>query len=133
MISFYSNTGWINTGVMLHYLDRIIKPALGPKGGALILDDYKAHWTEPVIDKANQLKLRLIKVPPGETSRFQPLDISVMGPMSKARERMYIEDKLLKTNSKDNIENALERAEKSYREIDEHTIVKGFKSICSLM
>jgi hypothetical protein len=133
IVSFHSNNGWTNTGVMLRYLDEVIKPVLSPKGGALVLDEYPAHFTEPVIDKANQMKLRLIKVPGGETSRLQPLDISVMGPMCRIRQRIYTENKILHPDRKDDIESAIERANKAYEQIDAETIKKGWKQISDLI
>lgn len=133
MHAYWSTNGWVNESIMLYYLDEIIKPNLSSKGGALVLDEFAAHWTPKVVDKADQMKLRLIKVPAGQTSTLQPLDISCMGPMSKTREKLYMEMKMLKPDEKDNVQNAIQRANEAYKQLDSHTIVKGWKQICDLL
>jgi hypothetical protein len=56
-----------------------------------------------------------------------------MGPMSKIRERLYLDSKIMKPEQKDNIESAIERAYKAYEQIDVPTIMKGWKQICPLL
>jgi hypothetical protein len=123
----------MNNGIMLHYLESIVKPYLNGHEGALIIDEFAAHWTPTVIDKCNQMKLRMIRVPAGETSRLQPLDISTMGPMSMAREKIYLQHKNCNPEYKDNVENAIERANNAYKQIKPKTILKGFKQVCPLL
>lgn len=128
--SYFSESGWINAGIMVRYLDEIVKPYLRGRPGALIIDDYAAHWEENVIAKAEELKLELICVPPGCTADFQPLDISVNGPMKQTRVRLQAEERWESISTMDNLPELVNRAYKAYQSITPKIIHEGWIKAC---
>lgn len=133
IFSYYSDSGWVNEGIMLRWLIEVIKPAIPKRGAALIIDSYDAHWTPAVCECARKMKLRLIEVPKGTTSEYQPLDISVNGPMKRIEQRLFMDHKLNFPESSDTIENAVLRAFNAYNEIGKHTILKGWEQVSPLI
>lgn len=128
--SYYSDSGWINAGIMVRYLEEIVKPYLRGRPGALIIDDYSAHWEENVIEKAKELNIELIKVPIGNTADFQPLDISVNGPMKQNRVRLQQEERWNNISTMDNVEELVNRAYKAYLDISPKIIQDGWMKAC---
>ena len=86
-----SESGWTRENVMIRYLENLSEHVDG-KPCALILDVYKAHRTDMVKQKAQQLGIELVFIPPGCTDQCQPLDISVFAVLkahAKALRREY--------------------------------------------
>jgi hypothetical protein len=131
--SYFSDSGWINNGIMLRYLREIVWPYIGNHPAALILDDYKAHWTEDVLELAASMNLELIQVPRSTTSRSQPLDLTVNGPMKQKRTQLWIEERANGILTTDNIERTVTRAYKAYQLIDRNTIKKGWFMIAPVL
>ena len=73
----YSDSGWTKENVVLEYMKKIKERINGPC--CLIMDTYKAHLTQAVREKAKELEIELLFVPPGCTDSAQPLDIKVFG------------------------------------------------------
>lgn len=124
---YFSPTGWINAGIMLLWLEDVIKPFLHGEPGALLLDDYHAHWTAEVRDKAAAMHLQLIKVPPGLTSYYQPLDVSFNGPMVKARQRIWLHQRLVNPAASDTHQNAVERAQLAYEGLSRASTIDAWR------
>jgi hypothetical protein len=114
---YYSPSGWMTTGVMLRWLEDIVKPYLHGEPGCLIMDEYTPHWTDEVRQAAERIRLQLIKVPAGQTTTFQPLDVQFNGPMAKARQRIWRARKEQDPEAKDNYQLAVERAQQAYESI----------------
>jgi hypothetical protein len=58
---------------------------------ALVLDQYPVHVTPTSHTKARKLSIKLILVPKGRITRYQPLDCRIYGALkSKARAKFYI-------------------------------------------
>lgn len=128
--SYFSQKGWIVSSIMLEYLRQIVKPYLNGKPGALIVDDYGAHWTPEVRNYAAEIKLELIPVPPGCTDGFQPLDISVNGPMKRKRQRIAVEQRYKGVSVLDSKQETVLRASQAYDEIDKKCIISGWIQAC---
>ncbi len=128
--SYFSHKGWINGGVMIHYLNEIVKPYMKGKPGALILDDYSAHWTPEVNELAAKMKLELILVPKCKTAELQPLDISVNGPMKQSRQKLSMENRWNNICVSDNVEETVIRAYNAYLLIKKQTIIEGWLEAC---
>lgn len=86
--SYISHKGWMNGQIMVEWMKEIVIPYLNGTPGALVMDDYAAHWVDEVLDLARLHQIELIRVPPTTTWECQPLDISVMGPMKQIRQRL---------------------------------------------
>ncbi|KAE8983419.1 hypothetical protein PR001_g23449, partial [Phytophthora rubi] len=57
----------------------------------LLWDDFSGHWSKEVIQCANELKVELLKVPPGATSVCQPADATWNGPLKARLRLLWIE------------------------------------------
>lgn len=86
---YYSHKGWVNEGIMIKYFKDVIYQHTQGRPCALILDDYRAHWTDEVKYIAEQLNIKLIHVPKGMTSSLQPLDVNFNGPFKMKRKSLY--------------------------------------------
>jgi len=78
-----SQSGWMNSQVMIWYLENIVHAHTHGTPCALILDNYGAHTTDEVLAKAAALNIELIMMPPNVTKYCQPLDVGVFGPLQK--------------------------------------------------
>ncbi|EGZ10496.1 hypothetical protein PHYSODRAFT_406309, partial [Phytophthora sojae] len=57
----------------------------------LLWDDFSGHWSKEVIQCAKELKVELLKVPPGATSVCQPADATWNGPLKARLRLLWIE------------------------------------------
>jgi len=125
---YYSLSGWTNAAIIVRWLHDVIAPYTHGNPAALILDDYNAHWTEEVCAAAAAMQLQLIKVPPGFTSEYQPLDAKFNGPMVKAREKLWSENKRKFPDKSDTEQAAVERAEIAYEAIGKVATIDAWKA-----
>lgn len=79
---------WSNEDTMISYIEEILVPYLeqqrethADKPAVLIYDAFRAHTTEAVQAKLEQLNAKLVMVPKNMTDHLQPLDISVNKPV----------------------------------------------------
>jgi len=128
--SYFSENGWMNSGLMVRYLREIIQPYLNGRPGALIMDHYRAHWTDEVLKCADDMKLQLIKVPKGMTDKCQPLDMAFNGPFKRARCKLWKNERSACLLSTDNVERTVIRAYEAYMSVPSKFISKGFAGIC---
>jgi hypothetical protein len=133
IFSYFSNSGWVNGGIMLRYLKEVVLPYTKKRPAALLLDNYEAHWEENVTDFCSKNKIRLIEVPEGETADLQPLNISVNGPMKQKRRKLYLADRQADPDTCDTVEKAVWRAAEGHNSIDSKTIQKGWRQISATM
>ena len=88
VLSYFSESGWINSGIMMRCLREVVAPYVQKRKCALLIDSYEAHWTDEVKDLAKKMKVELIKVPEGTTSELQPMDVHFNGPFKAARTKL---------------------------------------------
>jgi len=124
--SYISDFGWMNGDIMKQYLKQVVKPYLNGRKGALIMDDYGAHWRSDVEKKAKKYNIELIKVPPTMTSTLQPLDVSVFGPFKQIRQKLSMEHRWEQISVLDSREEAVNRSVDAFEFIDKKTIQRGF-------
>lgn len=124
---YYSPSGWMNSAILVRWLTDVIQPYLAGRAGALIMDDYHAHWTDEVRAAAAAIDLELIKVPPGLTCEYQPLDVQFNGPMVKERQRIWLRHRMEFPDSKDSEQKAVERAQMAYEGISKSSTVDAWR------
>ena len=87
--SYFSSTGWTTETVMLKYLEKLKE--FVKKKCALIIDTYASHRTDKVKEKAAELGIELIFIPPGSTDELQPLDRKVFGVLKAYAKQLWRE------------------------------------------
>ncbi len=111
---YYSHKGWMTVPIMLAWFRDVLAPYLHGQPGTLLLDRYGCHWTDEVQAAAEEMGLRLIEVPGGCTSILQPLDVCFNGPMLKARQRIWREEKVARPDADDSFQAAVDRTQRAY-------------------
>ena len=77
-----SQSGSMDDVLMCDYLEKIINPYVkNASASLLVLDNCRAHCTDKVYDKMNELDMDWLFIPPGTTSSLQPIDVSVNKPL----------------------------------------------------
>jgi hypothetical protein len=71
--TFANKSGWLTGPLITEWLEMMFKDEPGPK--LLLLDSFSGHWTGEVLAKCEELKITLMKIPPGCTSVSQPADV----------------------------------------------------------
>lgn len=125
---FYSESGWINSGIMLRYLKEVVQPYTRNRNAALILDDYKAHWTDEVQAAAAEMNLTLIPLPnfKGATAQLQPLDVQFNGPLKTTRAAIWASRRLHMPDAEDSYQALIERVQLAYEAQDRNFVKNAF-------
>lgn len=86
LVAVASKSGTMNTELMADYVDKIIKPVVSRHNGEslLLLDQFRAHSTGPVMEKFRSLNVKPLLIPGGFTHCLQPLDVSINKPLKEA-------------------------------------------------
>ena len=92
---FHSQGGNTDNEAMLFYL-RLVNKWMKNQNCVLILDRYSSHMSEPVLEEAEKLKIKLIFIPTSATDKFQPLDLRVFGAL-KSSASSFFNDHVYKT------------------------------------
>jgi len=116
----------MNEITMLQWIRDVVLPYTRGAPSALILDRYTSHHTRDVTDLASLHHIQLILVPAGQTSKLQPLDVNINGPMLASRKRIWKEKKRAQPDASDSWQAAVERAQLAYQAIATHTIRQAF-------
>jgi len=75
---------WQDKDNMLLWIDRVLVPYLQDRAlgapAAILLDQFKVHWTNEVLARLNQLGITPYKIPAGCTGLVQPVDVGIGKP-----------------------------------------------------
>ena len=81
LVLVVSNSGTMDEDLMIEYINRVLEPILKTQpDSCLIMDDFKAHSTERVINRLDSLKMDHKIIPGGLSSELQPCDMSLNNP-----------------------------------------------------
>ena len=58
-----SSSGTMDTNLMLDYIARVLKPQLQGRRALLLLDQHTSHYTPPVLNALEALKVQVVFVP----------------------------------------------------------------------
>jgi hypothetical protein len=83
--------GWVNGGSMNEWI-RNVFAVNAVRPCALIMDGYRSHWSDQVVESAKQLSIELISMPPNRTDEIQPLDVGVFGALQMMTDRDWETD-----------------------------------------
>ncbi|ETV77214.1 hypothetical protein H257_09101 [Aphanomyces astaci] len=93
-LQIYGNpSAWWNAGISLRFLDfhfghrrgQAVDPVL------LLWDDFSAHFTDEVVERAKDLQVYLYRVPPTFTWICQPGDVAWMKPIKASMRRKWVD------------------------------------------
>jgi hypothetical protein len=126
-IRFYTSLkGWINSAIVVKWINEVVGPYTGGRPAALLLDDYAAHWTDDVKAAAGAIQLELIKVPPSQTVEYQPLDVCYHGPMANIRASIWMTQRMLFPDAVETNQGAVERAQLAYDAMSKKAGIDAF-------
>jgi hypothetical protein len=127
-----SENGWITTDIMLDILDDI-KNICKKNKAALIMDTFNAHIDKKVKAKAKKLKIELVYVPVGQTSKLQPLDVSINGPIKTISKSLLKDCFVSDPDFVPNINHSINFLIQSCQKIKQETIKKSFEKACKIV
>ncbi len=67
----------MNQSLECDFVNKVIQPDCKRDESIIIMDEFKSHSTEPVIDAIHELGVSYFKILAGLTSSLHPLDISI--------------------------------------------------------
>ena len=123
----FSGSGWFTDSQILTALD-IIHEYTNGKPSLCIWDDYAAHKTERVIERAETYNIELLTVPKGLTWVLQPLDVKINGPYKQMMNSYWLQ-RHYNENSKDYHTNICETVLECFDRIKPEMIKDSFSCI----
>lgn len=127
----YSQNGWINVYIMITIFCQIFNISKG-RPAFLILDCYSVHRVDFIKIQASIFNIQLIYVPQGKTSKHQPLDVKINGPIKtigkKITKEIYLTDPFSKIDISDSVDSLIE----SFKLIQKNTIISSFEEALGL-
>jgi hypothetical protein len=121
-----TSKGWFTHFEMLMVLD-IINDHMKGKRSLCIWDQYRAHLTKDVMDRAEQYNIQILKVPKGLTAQLQPLDFKVNGSYKSKMKSHWIQNNYNEKKNKDNrYIHLCETVLKCYDDLNQNLIKNSF-------
>ncbi len=93
-LQIYGNpSAWWNSGISVHFLEFHFGHRRGQsvRNVLLLWDDFSAHFTDDVVQRANELHVVLERVPPTFTWMCQPADVAWMKPIKATMRRKWVD------------------------------------------
>ena len=84
-----SDSGFMSSKILPHYIKNVIKPYIKESNCLLILDDFTVHKTENVIDYFSQNNIKHCIIPGGYTYCLQPLDVTINKPSKDELRKLW--------------------------------------------
>jgi hypothetical protein len=84
-----SQSGTMDETFMLDYQVRVLQPYLNGRKAVLIMDAFKAHFTDAVNLSLENVQIKSLKLPAGYTSYSQMLDVSYNKPMKSLYKNLW--------------------------------------------
>jgi transposase-like protein len=78
-----NESGTMNRHLMLDYMRRVVYRYLGGRNGGLIMDSFRAHFVEEVVDYMDQINVKGFAILAGHTDKAQPCDVVVNKPFKQ--------------------------------------------------
>jgi hypothetical protein len=102
------------------------------KKSVLLLDKFKSHCDEFIKEGAKNKNIKLIFVPKGLTSKYQPLDVLINGILKQKAKKMWREEIVKDKNIKIKKSDAVKHFLKAKEDITSEIIKKSFDKSCFL-
>jgi hypothetical protein len=125
----FSNNGWSNIGIIKILIDEIYIKTKGEKS-CLLMDQYSSHTNEVILEYASNKNIKIIFIPVGYTSKFQPLDVTINGILKKKLKAIWRKEKIKNINLKISYKDAAKHLLTALNEITKESIQNSFTKSC---
>ncbi len=132
IVSLHTPSGWTNEDSMIEYMKSVILFYTKGKNCALLLDSYKAHWTQKAKDFAKANNIQLIQIPEGRTGEFQPPDVSFNAVYKRNRQKLLREAMEMGELDLEGRHSVITRAWKAATLVNKETILRGWEPLKDL-
>ena len=129
ILGTYSNNGWVYCGIIKIILDKIYETTKGQKS-VLLLDQFKSHTDDFIMEEAKNKNIKLIFVPKGLTYKYQPLDVLINGILKQKAKKLWREEIVEDPNIKIKNSDAVKHFLKTKEDITSVIIKKSFDISC---
>ncbi len=75
-----NESGTMDRRLMIDYLRQVVFRYLYGRSGGLVMDSFRAHFVEEVVEYMTDINLKAMAIRPGYTAESQPLDVAVNKP-----------------------------------------------------
>jgi len=128
----FSNSGWVNCGILKLLLKNIHEHTKG-ENAILILDQYPTHADDCIVNEATSLNIKLIFVPAGLTSKLQPLDVGINGPIKSSSKKFYKSDRANNDNFQPTFNIAVQHLYDSITKVvDKKLVIEAFNKALNI-
>jgi hypothetical protein len=118
-------SSWFREETMFNVLELIHQHSKGHES-LCIWDSYKPHLQPRVIERARVLNIRLLHVPRGLTSKYQPLDVGFNGVFKRLMKTYWLNHQF-NENKKDTCKNMITTIITAYQAITNATVISSFR------
>ena len=126
VIGLHTPNGWCDWTVM-HKVIGLVSTFVHNQEAMLVVDSYGAHRTEKVDKYARHNNVEMFFVPAGMTSEYQPLDVSVHGPLKTMARSAWRQRALSDPHSKPTMADSVQSFAAAWSHITAETIRSGFR------
>jgi hypothetical protein len=84
-----NESGTMDRRLMLDYLRQVVFRHLQGRNGALVMDSFRAHFVDEVVEYMSDINLKAKAITPGYTADLQPLDVVINKPFKNYMEEEW--------------------------------------------
>ncbi|RHY74553.1 hypothetical protein DYB30_012966 [Aphanomyces astaci] len=121
---FYAvqKNAWMDERVWSMYLDEVLAPCLDD-ASVLVVDNFECHVSDSTHEKLAETLFSVVEpLPPNSTSRCQPLDVGVMGPLKAMLKTAW----LLEEDSRSSVDDVFTAQEKRLAMVKRTSLGKNY-------
>lgn len=127
--AYYSESGWMNAGIMERWLREVVQPYTQTHSAVLVVDCFRSHFAPNVLSYCHNNNLSLVQVPNHQTKQFQPLDVGVNGPFKQRMSIMWLYERINAVGEwNETFDDAMRRANSSFNAITKTEIQNAWKN-----
>ncbi len=128
IIGTYNRKGWANEKCIMIVLNQISSITNNDES-LLLMDQYRSHITQKVLDYAKSKNINILFIPVGLTSIYQPLDVAINGILKANAITSYSKFLASNTDKKYSYERCISDFISAKKEINKGTIIRSFNCL----
>ena len=75
-----NESGTMDRRLMVDYLRQVVFRYLYGRPGGLVMDSFRAHFVDEVVEYMTDINVKAMSIKPGYTAESQPLDVAINKP-----------------------------------------------------